>query len=173
MVLNGSLDASIARFVGDPRENFDTVFRTDDTLVVAYRKGAPFINENKDLYTATDLNRLPLAVLKAFAGPHKTSIKRAGGEPNFRCCCNRIQTNLQMARDGYAAAVTTFRVLSELDYLDLEFKSLETGVLPTVSLNFITAQPRYRSPIVNNFIRCYAESYNLPVPIFAPEDIDL
>lgn len=164
MILNGSIDVIVAQFVGEPKENFDVVFRTEDVMVAAYSKDKGYFANSGDFLTAEDFDNVPLALLKTMVNPLKSTIKRAGCEPYFRCICNRIQSNLQMARHGHAVAVTALRVLSDLDYLDLEFKPIEAGVMPVFSMNFITAQPRYRSPIVNNFIRCYADHYNLPMP---------
>lgn len=174
MILSGAIDACIARFVGDPKENFEVVFRTEDIMVTAFRKDSHLMDHIKgETVSPEQLNKVPLSAIPRLSFAVRNSIRRSGGEAIFRCVSNRVPAVLEAARGGHSVAITAMRTISELDFPDLDIKPLTADFVPAVSMNFITQQARYRSPIVNSFIRTYAEHYNLPLPMNLSDDKNL
>ncbi|MDO4543198.1 MAG: LysR family transcriptional regulator [Clostridia bacterium] len=162
-MLTGEVEATFIRSTSEPGEHCEVVYQNRNRMVAAYLKGSEYEKAFKNKEAgAKELSEVPLVMINEGSAQLRTLIRRAGVNPHFRCICNNsTKTTLQAAADGVGVAIVPEGTIAEQGYTNLAYTPLEEKLAPMPTLWILTLKKKFRSPIVENFLKIYAKEIGI------------
>ena len=164
---NGVVEAIVVRMIRNEAENMEVLYTQPDTLVAAYKKGAFFQNEPQRSVSMEQLSGLPLSLMERSVPAFTGAFKDKNIELAPKYVSTRMRVVLNWARAGKAVALVPKSAIEQLGFSDLGKKTVSDNELPVPALSILAQKRKYRSRVVNNFLRLLSEreGFAYPEPI--------
>ena len=156
---NGKVEAIVVRPIKSDTENLEVLYTHADSLVAAYKPGAFFQDEPGDETTFSELSALPLSLLERSLPAFRNAFREKGLQLIPKFVSTRMQLALSWARAGKAVALAPKGAAEELGFSDLAMRTVSDNDLLVPAMTVIAQKRKYRSGIVDNFLRLLAEQY--------------
>lgn len=153
---NGLVEAIFVRMIRNEAENLTVLYTQPDTLVAAYKQGAFFADAARDSVSMEQLSGLPLSLMErsvpAFSGAFKE--RNLALAPKY--VSTRMKVVLNWAKAGKAVALVPESAIAQLGFSDLCRLRVSDNELPVPALSVVAQKRKYRSGVVNNFLKLLA-----------------
>ena len=154
---NGVVEAIVVRMIRNEAENLEVLYTQPDTLVAAFKAGAFFADEPQDTVALEALSGLPLSLMERSVPALSGAFKERGVKLSPKFVSTRMKVVLNWAHAGKAVALVPGSAVAQLGFSDLSTKTVADNELPVPALTIVAQKRKYRSHVVNNFLRLLAE----------------
>ncbi len=159
---NGVVEAVLMRNFMTGTENFEVVYSENDPLVAAYAKDSEFFKDvDGDSIRYAQLDGVPLSLVDRSVGGVESILKDENVAANVKYSSTRMQRCLYWASLGRAVALVPANAVTDLGYGDLMTKQIDSGKLHVPHFILLAQKRKYRSQVINNFMRVMSDVHHL------------
>lgn len=165
MLVNGLIEVAVLYSDRNIPDTLEVVHAEPDSLVALWKGDCPkFADLPEGVLPYSVFADHPVAVTNTMLQANSAFVRTLGFKPDIRVIGSRMQDCLAFTQRGYTMTILPKLLLKELECVEgLTVRDMEGGgLMPTLTV--VAQKCRYRSQVVNNFLKMICQRNCWPMP---------